>query len=86
MANPTCAKHGRKIMADDFEEIEATPKKVAIECVEQEPDFKGEMPGSLYSEFKWGVYADDKEYIANIIRTIVKITKKNIIKRIGERM
>jgi hypothetical protein len=64
--------------------MEKILKTTAIDCVEQEEEFPGEMPDSLFETIKWGCREDDKEFIADVLRTVVRLTKRKIVKRLRE--
>lgn len=53
-----------------------------IEIVESEEELDGEMPDEIFENISYMVYNKDKENLAEMLRVLVRQTKKNIIKNI----
>lgn len=59
-------------------------KNEALRAVLAEPELPGPIPKRLRAEISGAVRADDWEHVTEILRTIVRVTKARIHKRIDE--
>lgn len=53
-------------------------------CINIEPELPEEMPNELWKQMKILVQKDDKEGMNEILRHVVKQTKKGILARINQ--
>jgi hypothetical protein len=60
------------------------PKHQALAAVADEPEMPGEMPPALWDRLRVYAFENNKAATAEVMRAYVRVTKRNIYRRIGK--